>query len=119
MKTICVMRDVYKALALFETAFEKEYGLSLNEAMVLCALQEANQAMTSTALAERTEMSPSHTSKTIRSIETQGFIQRAMGEVDKRQMYFALTQTGEAQLQELQLEKIGVPELLKPLLKQY
>ena len=41
MKTICVMRDVFKAMARFEDAFEKVYQVSLNEAMILCALQEA------------------------------------------------------------------------------
>ena len=40
MKTICVMRDVFKAMARFEDAFEKVYQVSLNEAMILCALQE-------------------------------------------------------------------------------
>ena len=33
MKTICVMRDVFKAMARFEDAFEKVYQVSLNEAM--------------------------------------------------------------------------------------
>ena len=32
MKTICVMRDVFKAMARFEDAFEKVYQVSLNEA---------------------------------------------------------------------------------------
>ena len=41
MNTICKMRDIYKALSIFETAFEEVYGISLNEAMVLCALREA------------------------------------------------------------------------------
>lgn len=36
MNTICKMRDIYKALSIFETAFEEVYGISLNEAMVLC-----------------------------------------------------------------------------------
>lgn len=31
------MRDIYKALAGFEAQFEEVYGLSLNEAMILCA----------------------------------------------------------------------------------
>ena len=63
MKTICMMRDLYKALAEFEAQFEKEYDLSLNEAMILCALQEAKEEMTSTALSARTGMATSHTSK--------------------------------------------------------
>ena len=56
MNTICKMRDIYKALSIFETAFEEVYGISLNEAMVLCALREAGKEITSTAIAERTEM---------------------------------------------------------------
>ena len=38
MKTICVMRDVFKAMARFEDAFEKVYQVSLNEAMILLSL---------------------------------------------------------------------------------
>ena len=91
MNTICKMRDIYKALSIFETAFEEVYGISLNEAMVLCALREAGKEITSTAIAERTEMAPSHTSKVIRAVEDKGLIRRALGEVDKRQMYFSLT----------------------------
>ena len=47
MNTICKMRDIYKALSIFETAFEEVYGISLNEAMVLCALREAGKEITS------------------------------------------------------------------------
>ena len=43
MNTICKIRDIYKALSIFETAFEEVYGISLNEAMVLCALREAGK----------------------------------------------------------------------------
>ena len=51
MKTICVMRDVFKAMARFEDAFEKVYQVSLNEAMILCALQEASpNNMTATTM---------------------------------------------------------------------
>lgn len=95
MNTICKMRDIYKALSIFETAFEEVYGISLNEAMVLCALREAGKEITSTAIAERTEMAPSHTSKVIRAVEDKGLIRRALGEVDKRQMYFSLTEAGQ------------------------
>ena len=114
MNTICKMRDIYKALSIFETAFEKVYGISLNEAMVLCALREAGKEITSTAIAERTEMAPSHTSKVIRAVEDKGLIRRALGEVDKRQMYFSLT--GKKRLNELDLDKVEIPEMLKPLI---
>ena len=116
MNTICKMRDIYKALSIFETAFEKVYGISLNEAMVLCALREAGKEITSTAIAERTEMAPSHTSKVIRAVEDKGLIRRALGEVDKRQMYFILTEAGKKRLNELDLDKVEIPEMLKPLI---
>ena len=107
------MRDIYKALAGFEAQFEEVYGLSLNEAMILCALQEAQKEMTSTDLSARTEMG---TSKVIRTVEEKGLIKRALGETDKRQMYFSLTPKGEKQLEAINLEKVEVPEMLKPLL---
>lgn len=110
-----MMREIYKALAGFEAAFERKYGLSLNEAMVLCALQEAKKEMTSTAIAERTELAPSHASKVIRAVEIKGLIQRDMGKVDKRLMYFSLTPPGMTRLHAINLEKVEVPELLKPL----
>ena len=113
MKTICMMRDLYKALAEFEAQFEKEYDLSLNEAMILCALQEAKEEMTSTALSARTGMAASHTSKVIRAVAEKELIKRALGKTDKRQMYFSLTPEGKERLKELNLEKVEVPERLK------
>lgn len=116
MNTICKMRDIYKALSVFETAFEEMYAISLNESMVLCALREAGKEITSTAISERTEMAPSHTSKVIRTVEDKGLIRRSLGEVDKRQMYFSLTEAGKKRLDELDLDKVEVPEILKPLM---
>lgn len=107
------MRDVYRALAQFEAAFAQEYQLSLKEAMVLCALQEAGCAITSTTIAERTETGRSHTSKLLRTIENKGLIERSLGERDKREMYFSLTAAGEKRLQELSLEKIEMPDFIR------
>ena len=44
MKTICAMRDVFKAMGNFETAFEKMYQITLNEAMILCCLLYTSDA---------------------------------------------------------------------------
>ena len=49
MKTICAMRDVFKAMGNFETAFEKMYQITLNEAMILCALKEASEKVAANA----------------------------------------------------------------------
>ena len=74
MKTICAMRDVFKAMGNFETAFEKMYQITLNEAMILCALKEASDKVTATNLSKQTELSPSHTSKMLRILEEKGLI---------------------------------------------
>lgn len=58
MKTICAMRDVFKAMGNFETAFEKMYQITLNEAMILCALKEASDKVTATNLSKQTEPKP-------------------------------------------------------------
>ena len=116
MKTICVMRDVFKAMARFEDAFEKVYQVSLNEAMILCALQEASpNNMTATSLSKRTELTPSHASKMLRILEEKELIVRTLGEEDRRLMQFHLSQSGKKLVRQLALEKVEIPELLKPL----
>ena len=116
MKTICVMRDVFKAMARFEDSFEKVYKISLNEAMILCALQEASpKNMTATSLSKRTELTPSHASKMLRILEEKELIVRTLGEVDRRLMQFHLSQNGKKLVGELELAKVEIPELLKPL----
>ncbi|MGL5261998.1 MAG: MarR family winged helix-turn-helix transcriptional regulator [Bacteroides sp.] len=115
MKTICVMRDLYKALAKFENNFEAIYGVSLNEAMILCSLCEAQKELSSSELAQQTEMTPSHTSKVIGFTEEKGLIERNLGKVDKRQMLFKLTPKGAKLAQEFALDKVEIPDLIKPL----
>ena len=40
------MREVFRAMSSFETAFEKVYRITLNEAMILCILKDATERMT-------------------------------------------------------------------------
>ncbi len=58
MKTICAMRDVFKAMGSFETAFEKVYRITFNEAMILCALKEASEKVTATNLSKQNRAKP-------------------------------------------------------------
>ena len=37
---ICRVRNVYRAIAAFETEFQKQLGLNINEAMLLCIVSE-------------------------------------------------------------------------------
>lgn len=111
------MRDIFRAMDNFETEFEKVYRISLNEAMVLCTLKESPERMTATNLSKRTNLSPSHTSKMLRILEEKGLIIRTLGNEDRRQMYFHLSSAGKQRVEELEVDKVEIPELLEPLFK--
>lgn len=113
MRNICIMRDIYRALNDFERDFEQVHGVDLNEAMVLCCLEETT--LSSGDIAEKTGMTCSHTSKTISSVEKKGLIKRALGEHDKRQMYFHLTDKGKECLQGMVCGSVPVPNILQPI----
>ena len=115
MKTICAMRDVFRALTDSESSFEKIYRLSLNETIILCTLKCSAEKITATDLSKLTDLSPSHTSKMLRILEEKGLIIRSLGSKDRRQMYFQLSPAGRQRVDTLELDKVEIPELLKPL----
>ena len=55
--------------------------------------------------------------KMLRILEEKGLIVRSLGSEDRRQMYFHLTHTGKQRVNELELDKVEIPDLLKPLFK--
>ena len=86
------MRDLMKALTDLENQLIATYGITLNEAMVLCSV--GNDTVSAGDIITCTGMTPSHASKTIRSVEDKGLLSRKLGKQDKRQMYFVLTRKG-------------------------
>ena len=110
---ICVMRDLVKAMSELESNLADEYGLSLNEAMILCCI--GNDELTSSTISHNTGLLPPHTSKTIRTVEKKALIKRSMGAQDKRQMYFKLTPKGHDLLEKLKQNGVDIPEYLKSL----
>ncbi|MEG1586217.1 MAG: MarR family transcriptional regulator [Bacteroidales bacterium] len=114
MKSICVMRELYKAIDAYEKEFERVYEVCLNEAMALCSLSHDETELTATEIAEKTGMTTSHTSKVIKNIENKELIHRSLGKEDKRQMYFTLTDKGRERLQQISCRELEIPEILKP-----
>lgn len=108
------MRDIYQALADYEAEFAKRYGITLNEAMALCSISGSEETLTSTEIAGKTGMTTSHTSKVIRSIEEKELIKRSLGNKDKRQMYFCLSDRGKKCLSEISCSGVVIPEILRP-----
>lgn len=106
---LCKIRDMYRVIQLFEQDFEREYGMSLNEGMLLCILSKTEEA-SSGYLANELGLTCSNTSKVIKSVEKKGLIRRALGEKDKRQMYFTLSAQGKELLDQVKCSDLKIPD---------
>lgn len=115
MEKLCKIRDIQRAVNLFEVSFEKLYGICLNEGMALCSLAKAER-LSSGELGELLGLTCSNTSKVINSIEKKGLIERVMGRQDKRRMFFSLTPRGQSLLATIKCDQAEIPELLNHLL---
>lgn len=109
------MRELFRALADLENQLIEQHGVTLNEAMVLCCI--SSDTLTASEISEGTGLSASHTSKVIRSIEEKELIMRNLGDKDKRQMHFKLTEKGLRCLIGIKEREIEIPKILKPLFK--
>lgn len=116
MKTLCIIRDLYRAVHEFETSFQAQFGLSLNEGMLICSL-DGDRKLTSGEIAEQLGLANPTTSKVIKSVENKGMIERVMGDRDKRQMYFSLTDKGAEQLEGIKNRSTDLPEPLENYIK--
>lgn len=114
---ICIMRELFSALSSLENNLTEAHGVSLNEAMILCAL--GDECITASVIAERTGLRPSHASKVIGTLEARGYLIRELGKQDKRQMYLSLTDVGKGCLEQIKRYEFEVPALLKPVFDGY
>ena len=94
MERICVIKDIYKALYRFERDFADEHGITINEAMVLCALREG-ETRTAGALSEYVGLSNSRVSKVITAVENKGYVLDAACDAPLT-AYFAARQAADA-----------------------
>ncbi|MGL5683027.1 MAG: MarR family winged helix-turn-helix transcriptional regulator [Marinifilaceae bacterium] len=115
MEQLCKIRTIYRAIIEFENCMEKQHGLSLNEGMLLCSLLK-QPGITSTELAELLGLTCSNCSKVISSVEKKGYVERTLGDADKRHNRFTLTATGAEKLQAMKCCSNELPEVLKELL---
>lgn len=111
---ICTLRNIYKAVNQCEKEFAGKFGLTLNEAMLLCSLEE--KSLCASDLAEATDMQCSQTSKILKSLEDKDLIKRTLGKTDKRNMFFLLSEKGETMLASINSFQQEIPDILKPML---
>ena len=60
MDKLCKIRDLQRAVHQFESAFEKRYGICLNEGMTLCSLSKTGRLCPG-ELGELLGLTPSNT----------------------------------------------------------
>lgn len=112
MDTLCRVRDIYRSILEYETHFEQQHGLCLNEGILLCSLDKTGK-LTSGEIAAMMGLTTSNASKVIRSVEKKSLIRRLVGQNDKRQMYFLLTSQGKGKLDQINRMEIEIPGLLQ------
>lgn len=111
MESLCKIRDLYRAIIAFETEFQAQFHISLNEGMTLCTLKSA-ECLTSGQLAESLGLSFSNTSKIIKTLENKEFVVRCIGKEDKRQMLFSITEKGRRILTKVMHSNMEIPQIL-------
>ena len=112
---ICRIRDIYKAIARFESEVEKTFSLNINELTLLCILAE-KQCLSSGELTRELSLSASNTSKVIGALEAKGHVKRRLSKEDKRSMLFTLTPKGTAILSDVCCHRLQIPPEIAPLL---
>ena len=116
MELICQIKDVYKALYTFEKEFSEGFGMTINEAMLLCCMKDG-KARQANEIAEFIGLSNSRVSKIITSVEEKGWIVRSMGMEDKRKMIFSLSENGRIVVKKMKDRQIPLNGLLLKLIE--
>lgn len=111
MEKLCKLRDIQRAITNIEHIFSDHYGISFNEAMLLCTIFNHSEKLTPNELSDTLGLTHSNTSKIISSVEKKGYIVRELGKEDKRHMYFALTEAGRELITSIDCSKIEVPHI--------
>ena len=114
MEPICIIKDIYKTLYLFEKEFAEAHAVTINEAMLLCCLK-SGEAKSAGTISEYIGLSNSRVSKVITAVAEKGYIRREINRNDKRQMFFSLTPAGEAKTRRMMHEGVPVEELFERL----
>lgn len=116
MESICEIKNIYKALYLFEKEFVKTFNMTINEAMLLCCMKDG-KPHSAYEIAEFIGLSNSRVSKIIVSVEGRGWIIREIGVEDKRKMIFSLSEEGESIVKVMKKQPIPLDDVLSKLIK--
>jgi DNA-binding MarR family transcriptional regulator len=110
MIDLCSIRKIQRALRRFEETLEGETGLTLNEAMCLCATSKGMNEPGH--LARELDLSPSRLSRVLEALEGKKLIARKISESDRRGITVTLTRTGKSAIEKYRCADIEIPEEL-------
>ena len=116
MCIITKIKNIQKILYRLEKVFLENNGITLNEAIIIYSLPEKRGSCAG-YLSGQLGVSNSRTSKILSRLEQQEYIIRTMGQADKRQMLFSLTEKGLEKKKEIQRSEGEYRELIKSLAK--
>ncbi len=117
MDDICVIKEVYKLLYQFEKDFAETHQVTINDAMVLCCLKNGEEKSAGD-ICDFVGLSNSRVSKVLCTVEEMGYIQRRLGSVDKRQMFFSLTESGKQKVETMKGQSLHFSDFLRKVSKQ-
>lgn len=112
---ICKLREIHRAIARMDEEFVRVFGIGLNEAMLLCTLGERGSASAG-ELSGELRLTRSNTSKVLSAVEGAGYVERKIGESDKRTMLFSLTPAGKECLGRIDCGCLSIPDSIESLL---
>ncbi len=110
MIDLCAIRKLQTALKAFEDRLKEETGLSMNDAMCLCAITKGIREPGS--LARELELSPSRLTRILDDLETRGFVDRRESEKSRRHTETRLTERGRELVARYRNAGIELPEEL-------
>ncbi len=111
MLDLCSIRKLQTAIRTFEENLKKETGLSLNDALLLCATRKGINEPG--ALAKELELSPSRLTRVLDTLEKRDLIVRKVSQTDRRGISVSLTEAGQELIGNYSCSGIQVPEELK------
>ncbi len=111
---LCALKDILRSITQLEEAIQETYGLSLTEAMVLCAIDGGCRYAHD--LADDVGLSPSRLSRIIASLERKDLLQREQNRDDRRHWQNSPTEKGIALLTHMKTEGIDIPPALESII---
>lgn len=110
MIDLCGIRKIQTALRHFEDTLKDETGLSLNDAMCLCAISKGIQEPGS--IAREMELSPSRLTRILDALESRSLVERKTADSDRRSVLVTLTYAGREVLGKYECADLDIPEIL-------